>query len=150
MPFKWRNAVASVTFPRGENTCSRPQPPQVVTVKQKWIEVPSLPVPLERHAPSPSSLLGRKGGSSGFYICSLLSAGAARKVPAASYLRRASEPLVLQTGQSHCSKLIAAEDRYFSRGARLLRWCPEESGKILLACLRCSANDALFFLSFLL
>lgn len=102
----------------------------------------SLPVPLDRHAPSPSSLLGREVGSSVFHVCSLLSAGAVRTLPAASYLRRASEPLVPHAGQSHCSNLIAADERFSSRAVsppcriqsalNQLRWCREESGTFCL------------------
>ena len=101
---------------------------------------------------------GWKVGSSEAHVCPLLSARAARTPPAASYLRRASAPLLPQTGESHCSSLISAPQRPASRGVRPLplSWDAAHTNPVrfffffffllffffFFFCMRCCANDA--------
>lgn len=109
----------------------------------------SLPIPLDRHAPSPSRLLGEKVGSSGFHIW-------LHFLSTPSFSLRASESVGQQsqfphtcaehphplrfilppplTGQSHCSKLRGADGKYFLQPRsqsilHQLKCCWEEAGR---------------------
>lgn len=118
----------------------------------------SLPIPLDRHAPSPSRLLGEKVGSSGFHIwlhflsTPSFSLRASESVGQQSQLPHtcAEHPQPLRfilppppppppplTGQSHCSKLRGADGKYFLQPRsqsilHQLKCCWEEAGRFFL------------------